>query len=172
MSNDNARELIRSGSLKFRSGDYEQALKLFQQAARSDPDSAEAHAWLAAVHGRRIEAAVSMTEKIKLLSLLEDELAVALRLDSTLPLARRMNGAMLLNTPDMLGGDPAAAVDEFRYCIDRGMDDADIWVSLAECYAKTGFPEQAVEALETALKREPGHERATALLNRARGGSA
>ncbi|WP_309118205.1 tetratricopeptide repeat protein [Paenibacillus sp.] len=172
MFNDNVRDLIRSGSLKFRSGDYEQAFKLFQEAARSDPNSAEAHAWLAAVHGRRIEGAISMTEKIKLLSLLEDELAVALRLDSTLPLARRMNGAMLLYTPEMLGGNPAAAADEFRYCIDRGMDDADVWVSLAECYAKTGFPEQAIKAVEAALERDPGHERATALLHRARGGSA
>lgn len=166
------RDLLDRGFRMFKNDKYEQSRELFEQAALLDPCSAEAHAWLAAVYGRQIDAVWDMVEKIKLLSLLESEIAAALELDPTLPLARRMNGARLLNTPDMLGGDPAAAADEFRYCVERGMDEAEVWVSLAECYIKTDEPAKAIDALEEALAREPQNERAAELIQHVRSGSA
>jgi len=110
-------------------------------------------------------------EKVKLLQMLENEVATALDIDPSLPLARRMNGARMLNTPEMLGGDPAAAIDEFRYCIAKGMDEADVWLALAECYIQTEELDQAAAALEEALRREPGNEKAAELLRRLEGGS-
>lgn len=157
-------DLLDRGYRKFKNRKYEQSRELFEEAALLDPRNAEAHAWLAAAYGRLIEAVWSMMEKIKLLPMLESEIAAALEIDSTLPLARRMNGARLLNTPDMLGGDPAAAVDEFRYCIGQGMDEAEVWVSLAECYMKTDESAKAIDALKEALIREPQNEKAKELM--------
>lgn len=161
------KDLLEQGYRKFNNRKYEQARELFEEAAALDPRSAEAHAWLAAAYGRLIESAWSMVDKIKLLPFLETEIEAALEIDSTLPLARRMNGCRLLNTPDMLGGDPAAAVEEFRYCIGRGMDEAEVWVSLAECYVKTDEPAQAIDALKEALAREPQNETASQLMRQA-----
>jgi len=164
------RDLLERGSSLFKNGEYEQSQKVFEEAVAKHPRSAEAHAWLAAVYGRLIETVWSITDKMTLLAKLDNEVDTALELDPTLPLARRMNGARLLNKPDMLGGDPSAAADEFRYCIDRGVNDAEIWVSLAECFLKTEEKAKAAEALETALAREPGYERADLLLQRMKSG--
>lgn len=166
------RDLLNRGYSKFKLCEYEESWNLFKEAIALDPRSAEAHAWLAAVYGRQIEAVWGMTEKIKLLSMLENEITAALEIDPMLPLARRMNGARLLNTPDMLGGNFAAAVDEFLYCIDQGMDEAEVWVSLAECYMKTDEPTKAMDALKEAQSREPQNEKAAELLLHVKGESS
>jgi len=159
--------LLAQGTRKFKDNEYEQSRDLFEQAVALEQHSAEAHAWLAATYGRLIGTVWTMMDKIRLLSQLEREIAIALRIDPELPLARRMNGARLLNTPDMLGGDPAAAAEEFRYCIERGMDDAEIWICLAECHMQTKESGKAVAALGEALHREPHNERAIALMDKA-----
>lgn len=158
------RDLLRHGYSEFMSNNYKKAQQLFEEAVALIPLSAEAHAWLAAVYGRQIDAAWSLREKIELFPMLENEITIALEIDPTLPLARRMNGSKLLNTPDMLGGDPAAAANEFRYCIDQGMNDVEVWVCLAECYMKMDDPIKAKEVLKVALDLEPQYERAAQLL--------
>ncbi|MEF3307214.1 tetratricopeptide repeat protein [Paenibacillus sp. GYB003] len=160
-------DLLGQGYRLFKNGKYDRAKELFEEAARLDPRSAEAHAWLAASYGRQIQAVWSMMDKIQLLPMLESEIEAALEIDPALPLARRMNGARLLNTPDMLGGDPAAAIDEFLYCIGQGMDEAEVWIALAECYMKTDEPTKAIEALNEALSREPQNEEANNLMQQA-----
>ena len=62
------REMLDRGSVLFKNGDYEPARALFEKAVELEPHCAEAHAWLAAVYGRRIDAAWNLTEKLKLLS--------------------------------------------------------------------------------------------------------
>ncbi|MEK3882970.1 tetratricopeptide repeat protein [Paenibacillus sp. PL2-23] len=151
---DNHHEWLLQGRRKLAGGQFQEAKELFEQAVAEHPDSAEAHAWLAAAYGRLIEIG-TMLEKMTLLPDLENEIAAALDLDPALPFARRMNGARLLNAPEMLGGDPAAAAKEFTYCIDNGMDEAEIWASLAECYLKLGDRSKASQALQEALKRDP-----------------
>jgi tetratricopeptide (TPR) repeat protein len=160
------RDLLERGCRKFKEGEYEASLELFELALTLNPRSAEAYAWLAAVYGRKIETVWNMVDKMKLLSQLEKQIAASLEIDPNLPLARRMNGAKLLNSPDMLGGDPTAAVDEFLYCIEHGMDEAELWVMLAECYVKTDEPVKAIQALKEALIRDPAHETASAWLHR------
>ncbi|TLS50658.1 tetratricopeptide repeat protein [Paenibacillus antri] len=157
-------ELLRLGRRALADGQYDRSREWLKKAVAVAPRSAEAHAWLAAAYGRMIETA-DMLEKMKLLPLLEEEIAAAFELDPSLPIARRVNGARLLYTPESLGGDPAAAADEFRYCIDRKMDEADVWASLGECYVKLGKTEQAVAALREALSRDKSHERANELLS-------
>ncbi|MGP4039120.1 tetratricopeptide repeat protein [Gracilibacillus sp. D59] len=158
------RDLLDRGYSAFRINEYEKAHRLFEEAISLVPHSAEAHAWLAAVYGRQIDTAWSLTDKIDLFNKLENEITVALEIDPTLPLARRMNGSKLLNTPDMLGGDPAEAAKEFRYCIEQGMNDIEIWVSLAKCYMETADLAKAREALKEALAIEPKNEEALQLL--------
>lgn len=160
------RGLLDKGCGMFKAGEYEASRELFEQVLMLDPRSAEAYAWLAAVYGRRIEAVWNLVDKMKLLAQMELQISASLELDPKLPLARRMNGAKLLNTPDMLGGDPAAAADEFLYCIAQGMDEAEVWVLLAECYVKMDEPIKANSALKEALAREPKHERAAEWLHK------
>jgi phenylacetate-CoA ligase len=157
------KELIKRGCRKLADGEFEQARELLKQAASLEPQCAEAHAWLAGAYGRLIETG-NLSDKIKLLPLLEQEIREALDLDPSLPIARRMNGSRLLHTPESLGGDPVAAAAEFQYCIDHKMAHADVWVSLGECYLTMGKPDQAAEAWKEALSREPQHTRATELL--------
>ncbi|WP_408976338.1 AMP-binding protein [Paenibacillus jiagnxiensis] len=163
-------DLLHQGRRKLTDRKPNEARELFEKAVALKPDSAEAHAFLAGAYGLLIEEA-HIIEKIKLLPFLENEIKAALELDSALPFARRVNGTRLLNTPDTLGGDPAAAAMEFRYCIEHGMDEADIWVSLAECYIKMEDAGKAGEALKEALVREPRHERATELVQQLGGGN-
>jgi len=153
-------ELVSRGQHAFRAKQYDAAYGFFERAASIHPGCAEAHAWLAAVYGRRIEAALSMSEQIKLLSKLEEKIETALSIDSSLPLARRMNGAKLLKTPELLGGDPAEAAKELLYCIEQGMDDCEVWLLLAESYIKIGEPEKARDALKEAVRREPENGKA------------
>ncbi len=162
-------DLIRRGLRAIADGRFGEARSLLERAATDDPRSAEARAWLAAAIGRSIEAA-DMIEKMRLLPLLEKEIAAALRLDPSLPIARRVNGARLLHTPESLGGDPAAAVEEFRYCIERRLDDADVWTELGECYWKLEQREEAMLAWQEALTRVPTHERARARVAEAQEG--
>ena len=161
------KDMLAQGYRKFVRAKFAESRELFERAVALDPASAEAHAFLAAAYGRLIEHSWSMAEKIKLLPLLEQEIKTALELNPSLPLARRMNGARLLNTPVMLGGNPAAAIGEFLYCIEKGMDDAEVWVSLAECYLKTDQAELAIGPLEKALTREPRNSKALQLMQQA-----
>jgi tetratricopeptide (TPR) repeat protein len=160
---DLLRDLLERGRRKLADRKFNEARVSFEDAVSLNPNSAEAHAWLAAAYGRLIEAG-SMLEKMKLLPFLETEIATALEIDPTHPFARRINGARLLNTPETLGGDPAAASKEFLYCIKQGMNEADIWVSLCECYIKMEDTSKVLDVLKEALVREPEHERAKELL--------
>jgi len=166
---DLLRELLDQGRRKMADRDFHTARTLFEKAVALDANSADAHTWLAAAYGRLIEAGI-MLEKMRLLPFLEYEINAALGIDSTHPFARRINGSRLLNTPDTLGGDPAAAAKEFQYCIEQGMDEADLWVSLSECFIKLEDPERAKYALKEALAREPEHEQAKAIMEQLAGG--
>ncbi|MFC5468821.1 AMP-binding protein [Cohnella suwonensis] len=169
VSVDPLRDLLDQGRRKLAGRDFHEARALFEKAVALDANSADAHAWLAAAYGRLIEAGI-MLEKMRLLPFLENEIMAALEIDSTHPFARRINGARLLNTPDTLGGDPAKAAKEFQYCIEKGMDEADIWASLGECLIQMGEPEKAKDALKEALAREPEHEQAKHLTEQLAGG--
>jgi len=160
---DPVQALLDLGKEKFAGEDFNGAKEAFEEALTLNERNAELHAWLAAAYGRLIEAG-SMLEKIKLLPVFENEVRTALEIDPLHPFARRMNGARLLNTPETLGGNPSLAALEFQYSLDHGMEDTDIWVSLAQCYMKLGQSDKAYEMLRSALMREPGHRRAQRLM--------
>jgi len=160
---DPVRELLDRGRELFISGDYNESKAAFEEAINVNERNAESHAWLAAAYGRLIERG-NMLEKIKLLPIFENEVKTALEIDPLHPFARKMNGARLLNTPESLGGNPALAAEEFQYSLDHGLDDADVWVSLGQCYMKLGHNDQALEALQAALRREPDHRKAQRLM--------
>ncbi|MBO9598741.1 MAG: AMP-binding protein [Cohnella sp.] len=160
---DPVNALLERGRELFVSGEYNESKAAFEQAIAVNERNAESHAWLAAAYGRLIEAG-NMLEKIKLLPIFENEVLTALEIDPLHPFARRMNGARLLNTPESLGGNPALAAEEFRYSLDHGQDDADVWVSLGQCYMKLGHSGKAIEAIQAALRREPYHRKAQRLM--------
>lgn len=160
---DPVRALLDRGRELFISGDYNESKASFEEAIAVNERNAESHAWLAAAYGRLIEAG-NMQAKIKLLPIFENEIKTALEIDPLHPFARRMNGARLLNTPESLGGNPALAAEEFRYSLEHGLDDADVWVSLGQCYMKLGHIDKALEAIQAALRREPEHRKAQRLM--------
>ncbi|WP_027085921.1 AMP-binding protein [Cohnella panacarvi] len=160
---DPVRELLDRGRELFMSGDYSGAKTAFEEAIVVNERNAESHAWLAAAYGRLIEAG-NMQAKIKLLPIFENEVRTALEIDPLHPFARRMNGSRLLNTPESLGGNPALAAEEFQYSLAHGLDDADLWVQLGQCYVKLGRGDQALEAIQAALRREPDHRKARRLM--------
>jgi phenylacetate-CoA ligase len=160
---DPVRTLLDRGRELFSADDYSGAKAAFEEAIFVNERNAESHAWLAAAYGRLIEAG-NMQTKIKLLPIFENEVRTALEIDPLHPFARRMNGARLLNTPESLGGNPALAAVEFQYSLDRGLDDADAWVSLGQCFMRLNQSEKALEALQAAMRREPGHRKARRLM--------
>ncbi|MFD0672352.1 AMP-binding protein [Cohnella sp. GCM10027633] len=160
---DPVRELIERGTEAFLGDRFAESRAAFEEAIALNDRNAEARAWLAAAYGRLIEAG-NMQEKIKLLPLFENEVKTAMDIDPSLPLARRMNGARLLNTPESLGGNPARAAEEFRYCLEQGLEDTDVWVSLGQCHLKLNEPEKAIEMLAVALRRDPKHKKAQRLM--------
>lgn len=164
---DPVRALLDRGRERFIARDYPEAKSSFEEAIALDGRNAEARAWLAAAYGRLIEAG-NMLEKIKLLPAFENEVKAALEIDPLLPFARRMNGARLLNTPESLGGDPAAAIAEFRYCLEHDLVEPEIYVSLGQCHMKLNDNDKAKEWLQAALEREPDNEKAHRLLRELR----
>lgn len=160
---DPVRALLDRGRELFVGGEILGAKASFEEAIALNERNAESHAWLAAAYGRLIEAG-NMQTKIRLLPIFEYEVRTALEIDPLHPFARRMNGARLLNTPESLGGNPALAVEEFQYSLGHGLDDADVWISLGQCYLKLNQSEKALEALQIALRREPGHQKAQRLM--------
>ncbi len=160
---DPVSELLSRGRELFMIGDYNGAKAAFEEAIVVNERNAESHAWLAAAYGRLIEAG-NMLEKIKLLPIFENEVRASLEIDPLHPFARRMNGSRLLNTPESLGGNPGLALGEFQYSLGHGLDDADLWVSLGQCYVKLGHADKALEAVQAALRREPDNRKARRLL--------
>ena len=164
MSAEELRKALRRGIELFRSGRFDESHIWFDRAAMLAPDNAEAHAWLAAVYGKRIDAAWALHDKVDLLEKLDKELEQALELDPALPLARRINGVRLLQTPEMLGGDPAAAAEEFRYCIEQGLNESELWLLWAECYVRMERLDLGIAALQQRLAAAPDDKAAATKL--------
>lgn len=157
--NDPILDLIEEGRQLLKGKAYEQAKRMFEQAIKQNPNHAEAHAWLAACYGLSMETG-NMLDKINQLPLLEREVAIALELDPSLPFARKINGIRLLNTPEMLGGDPQKAVEEFMFCLDIGLSEPDIYCCLGEAYLRLYDWDRARDAFCGALELDPKYEKA------------
>ncbi|WP_332693664.1 tetratricopeptide repeat protein [Halalkalibacter lacteus] len=152
----NATELLNTGKKNLLEDDYIAAKKYFQSAIKLDPNNGEAHAFLAASYGKLMENGGFM-DRIKYFPQLEKEIAIALKLSPDSTVARRVNGLRLIKTPKEFGGNPSKAIGEFLYCIERGVQDADLYYGLGLAYIQTKEFTKAKDALDHGQTLSPNH---------------
>ncbi|MUT64881.1 tetratricopeptide repeat protein [Paenibacillus sp. NEAU-GSW1] len=145
--------------------EYGQAVPILLKITEQEPENAEAYAWLAACYGSIIDE-VGLFQKLKYNRLMEEALDMAVTLEPDSALVHMVRGNRYLNAPAEFGGDVEKAIEDFTYCIENGMEDADIYYSLGQAYEKNGEPEQAAQAYENALKQDPDHTEASEQLDR------
>jgi Tfp pilus assembly protein PilF len=139
--------------------DYHKAVEQWLQIIEKDPGNSDAHAWLAACYGSIIDE-VSLFKKMKYNNLMEASINEALILNPDSTLAHMVRGRRYLNAPNGFGGDVNKAIDDFKFCIENGRDDADIYYYLGQSYEKNGDNINAMKVYESALIKNPEHAQA------------
>lgn len=154
-----ADEWIQEGMQHMRDKNFKEARSSFERAVKLEPKHPVGHAWLAAAYGSLIEVG-NMLDKVKYHPLLERSLTKAFEIDQQLPLAHRVNGFKLLHTPEAFGGNVERAIEEFIYCLEHGLSDADLYCGLGIGYVKNKQLEQARASFAKALEQDPTNQRA------------
>ncbi|MBB4824759.1 tetratricopeptide (TPR) repeat protein [Sporosarcina luteola] len=152
----NATYWTTKGKESFMEEDYVTSKQYFRFAIEADPDNGEAYAFLAASYGKLMESGGIM-EKLKYLPQFEKTISTALRLDPESTVARRVNAFRLMRTPKEFGGNPKKAVCEFLFCIEKGIQDSDIYYGLGLTYIQLKEYSKAKEALEKGIDLIPQH---------------
>jgi aspartate racemase len=155
--NDNVDKVISECKLLLDQGKFKQAKNMMEDAVKKEPVSPEAHAWFAIALGRLIENS-SVLNKMRLLPIFERETLRALEIAPDLLLARKVNGMRLLNTPEAFGGNVKKAIAEFQYCLQKGLEDDELYFSLAQAYIKLKDVEEGRKALHSSLQLNPEHK--------------
>jgi len=150
----NATDWITRGKESFLKDDFVSSKQFFQSAIEIEPNNGEAYAFLAATYGKLIEKGGFM-DKLKYLPQLEKSISVALKLDPDSAIARRVNAFRLMKTPKEFGGNPKKAVGEFLFCIEKGVQDSDLYYGLGLTYIQLKEYLKAKEALEEGIKLKP-----------------
>ena len=142
--------------------DKKQALSMIDRAieaalhsAQLDDKSADTHALLADLYGRRISYGAAMFLGPKYGPKVKDEVAKAMALDDKNPRVWASDGRKFLMAPKMFGGDPAKAIESLRKSLGLDVNQAETWAWLARAYKKQGDKTQANEAIQKALQLEP-----------------
>ncbi|MDF2855430.1 MAG: hypothetical protein K0Q87_1281, partial [Neobacillus sp.] len=129
----NTIEWIAKGKKSFLEDDFVTSKQSFQSAIEGDPENGEAYAFLAATYGKLMENGGFM-DKLRYLPQFEKTISVALKLDPESTIARRVNAFRLLKTPKEFGGNPNKAIGEFLFCIEKGVQDSDLYYGLGLTY--------------------------------------
>lgn len=130
---------------------FDLAREYSEKIVQIEPNSAEAHAWLAATIGKIIENG-SVMEKLSMLPLLEEEINIALNLDPNCVIARRVNGTRLVYSPEGFGNNPNMAIEELNYAINNDIRDEEIFFVLALAYLQIDEREEAIKNFEKSLE--------------------
>jgi tetratricopeptide (TPR) repeat protein len=107
-------------------------LELGERAVKADDGDAKAHYAVFCNLGRQLEFARVSPFTIRTLRRAQREVDRALELDPNYPAALMGKGAMLVNTPGFLGGDPAEGLRLLRKAIDLAPDNANIHLQFAK----------------------------------------
>ena len=131
--NGDVKGLINEGMELLNQKKLDEAKGNFDKALSIDPSNSEAMTWLAITLGKKLDAA-NMINKMRLLPKFEKAVKGALLLDPDSPMVRRINGIRLLKIPVEFGGSLEKSIEEFLYCISRGMKDTEIYQLLGQAY--------------------------------------
>jgi tetratricopeptide (TPR) repeat protein len=133
----------------------DRAIEAALHSAQLDDKSADAHALLADLYGRRIGYGSAMFLGPKYGPKVKDEVAKAMALDDKNPRVWASDGRKFLMAPKMFGGDPAKAIESFKKSLALDANQAETWAWLAQAFKKQGDKTQTKEAIQKALQLEP-----------------
>jgi tetratricopeptide (TPR) repeat protein len=136
-------------------GMIDRAIEAALHSAQLDDKSADTHALLADLYGRRIGYGAAMFLGPKYGPKTKDEVAKAIALDGKNPRVWASDGRKFLMAPKMFGGDPAKAIESFKKSLELDAEQAETWAWLAQAYKKQGDKTQTNEAIQKALQLEP-----------------
>lgn len=130
------------------------AITSVQQSIRLNEHSADAHALLADLYGRKISLG-SFIAGMKYGPKVGDENKRAMELDSNSPRVRASLGRQYLMAPRTFGGDVEKAIENLREAtrLDPRDDEAFVWLAMA--YRKKGAEADANRAIQEALRLNP-----------------
>lgn len=134
----------------------DEGIRWAEKAAQLKPDEGEAHALLGDLYGEKIFLGDLFTA-MDFGPKSGNENKKALELASTNARVLAAQGRRYLNAPDFAGGDPKKSVSFFEDSLKKDPKSAETWVWLSRAYKKTNQPEKRKDAVEKALKLDPGN---------------
>ncbi|MEA3225345.1 MAG: hypothetical protein U9Q07_05290 [Planctomycetota bacterium] len=141
----------------------EEAERVLRQAEQSSPDSIEpvtyrglVYLYLAMCGGRAGSRYGINAKRVS---------TVCIKAFPDHPLSRILDGAVALELPRALGGDPVKAVSVFTALRMKYADLEDVRVYLGKAYLMAGQAEQAFAVLKSVLQRNPLNRHAARVLN-------
>jgi tetratricopeptide (TPR) repeat protein len=134
----------------------DEAIENLLQSLKLNEKSAGTHSLLADCYGRKIGMGMPMFTGPKYGPKIDVENRRALELDPNNPRAHASLGRQYFMAPKMFGGDLDKAVAEFRKSteLDSKSDETFVWLAMA--LRKKGDATGAEQAMQTALKLNPG----------------
>ncbi|MDQ0229071.1 tetratricopeptide repeat protein [Metabacillus malikii] len=108
------------------------------EAHANEEQSADRYAWLAAAYGKKIDSTDNVAKIMGLNSKMSNALNKAFEIDPDSLEATFVRGNKLLNTPSFFGGDTNKALSDFQTCLDQGIASEELFLAVADAYAKLG----------------------------------
>jgi tetratricopeptide (TPR) repeat protein len=134
----------------------DESIENLVQSLELNEKSADAHSLLANCYGRKIGMGMPMFTGPKYGPKIDVESRRALEIDPNNPRAHASLGRQYFMAPKMFGGDLDKAIAEFRRAIELDPKSDETFVWLAMALRKKGDAAGAEQAIQTALKLNPG----------------
>jgi tetratricopeptide (TPR) repeat protein len=134
----------------------DEAIENLLQSLKLNEKSADAHSLLADCYGRKIGMGMPMFTGPKYGPKIDAENRRALEIDPNSPRAHASLGRQYFMAPRMFGGDLDKAIASFRKSteLDPKADETFVWLAMAS--RKKGDAAGAEQAMQTALRLNPG----------------
>jgi tetratricopeptide (TPR) repeat protein len=147
-------------------GNYTDAVDQWKISIKQNPNDADSHAMLAACYGSIIDKISNFIDKGNYSGMMDNEINNALAIDSNNVIAHMIRGRKYLSSPKFFGQDIPKAIDDFKFCINNGMSNAEIYYYLGSAYLNNNDNEDAKVNFKKALEIDPGYSDASEQLKK------